>query len=46
MNEAQRQRIREHIRRSTGINISEQQKEKDNKRREQIMRHLRLSSPE
>lgn len=46
MNESQKQRIQDHIRRSTGMNIREQRQEKENQRREQIMKHLRLSSPE
>lgn len=46
MNEASKQRIREHIRRSTGMNIREQRTEKENQRKQQIMNHLRLSTPE
>ncbi len=46
MNEAKKQRIQEHIRRSTGMNILEQRREKENQRKEQIMQHLRLSTPQ
>ncbi|MCS6959113.1 MAG: hypothetical protein RMK91_03595 [Pseudanabaenaceae cyanobacterium SKYGB_i_bin29] len=46
MSEASKQRIQEHIRRSTGANFYEQRKEKENQRKENIMRHLRLSTPD
>ncbi|MFN3361892.1 MAG: hypothetical protein ACK421_10770 [Pseudanabaenaceae cyanobacterium] len=46
MSEANKQRIQEHIRRSTGVNFFEQRKDKENQRKEEIRRHLRLSTPD
>lgn len=44
MSEANKQRIQEHIRRSTGINYSERSVEKNAVRKRQIMEHLRQST--